>query len=766
MAHPIIKKLYTVSPHHLIPKAWKTIKGYKRPNLKSGLIILGSLFLIFCFVFYVTILKDLPTPSKLSSYDIPQTTKIYDRHGTQLYEFFASENRTIVKLSNVPKYTRLATIAIEDKEFYKHQGINPIGGVLRAFKTNIFQREFQGGSTITQQLVKSALLSPERTIQRKIKEVILAPWAEILYSKDQILEMYLNQVAYGGTYYGIGAAAQGYFGKNVKDLTLAESALLAGLPQAPTTYSPFGAKPELAKERMKQVLRRMVEDKYITAEEAKQAQEEQLHFQTPVTDIKAPHFVMYVKEKLVEHYGLSLVEKGGLKVTTTLDLPLQEYAQASVAAEVADLKTYKVGNGAALVTRPPTGEILAMVGSKDYFASDSGNYNVTTGLRQPGSSIKPINYATGMMLKKATPATMFLDVPTCFSIAGQPQYCPKNYDGSFHGPVHLRFALGNSYNIPAVKMLALNSLESMMATASAMGITTLKDPSRYGLSLTLGGGEVHMTDMATAFGVFANTGIRRNLVSVLKVEDRNGKVLEEFSDPNFKRDIENLEAPSSLLINGPRVLSPEVSFLISHILLDNNARQSAFGPSSLLRIPNHGAVSVKTGTTDDYKDNWTIGFTPNFLVASWVGNNDGSAMSPYLVSGVTGAAPIWNAIMTRVLKDQKDLWPKQPSTVVGRQVCVLTGTLPPGSGDHALPADQGSCETRFEYFAQDNLPPAPSAPVKQAILIDKGTGRQAKEGQTDNVEPQEKTVLSDGITKNFCIDCPYEGMPQPTPTPH
>jgi len=620
--------------------------------------------IFFILATYIFVLKDLPSPANLGKYDIPLSTKIYDRRGTLLFDIFSDQNRTQVPLSDIPKYLQEATIAIEDKDFYKHGGIDPVGGILRAAAATATKRKLQGGSTITQQLVKSALLTPERTVTRKIKEIILSFWVEALYGKDKILELYLNQVPYGGTAWGVEAASEKYFGKKVIELNLAQASLLAGLPAAPTTYSPLGAYPELARQRQKQVLRRMVEDGYISQVDADTAASEQIIYK-PQANIKAPHFVMYVKQRLVDAYGQQLVERGGLKVTTTLDLDLQEYAQATVSAEVAKIKKYHVGNGAALITKPATGEILAMVGSTDYFASGSGTFNVTTALRQPGSSIKPINYAIGIEKKIVTPATMFLDIPTCYRQTQLPNYCPKNYDGKFRGPVQLRFALGNSLNIPATKMLYLNTVSDMIASASAFGLTTLKDPSLYGLSLTLGAGEVQMTDMAEAFSVLANGGVRKDLVSILKVVDKNGKILEEHKDPNLDKDV-----PSQLLINGAHVLSPETTFLISHILLDNNARSDAFGPSSNLVIPGH-AVSVKTGTTDDLRDNWTIGYTPQYLVATWVGNNDNTKMNS-LVSGVTGAAPIWNKLMRKVLEGKADIWPKQPDGIVGAQICVIT----------------------------------------------------------------------------------------------
>lgn len=383
-----------------------------------------------------------------------------------------------------------------------------------------------------------------------------------------------------------------------------------------------------------------------------------------------------------------------------------------------------------------------MVGSVDYFASPSGSYNVVTGLRQPGSSIKPINYAVGIERKLVTPATMFIDEPTCFGIVNQSAYCPKNYDFKFHGPVQLRFALGNSFNIPAVKMLKINGLVDFIASASAFGINTFTNPDNYGLSLTLGGGEVHMTDMAEAFGVFANGGVRKDLVSIKKVMDKNGTILSEFKDPNLE-----LAIPSQLLLTGTRVVSPETAFLISHILLDNNARQDSFGSGSQLVIPNR-AVSVKTGTTDDYRDNWTIGYTPTTLVATWVGNNDNSPMNGRLVSGVTGAAPIWNKLMRKMLEKQPDIWPKQPDGIVGAQICTMTGLLPPNDGD-----DKG-CGTRFEYFIKGTVP-TEREKIRQPVIVDKNTKNIALPNQTENIEVQDQDLIRDSLSV-YCLTCNHQ----------
>ncbi len=709
-------------------------------SLRLRLIVASivSIALFLFFAFYLFILKDLPMPQRLESASRAQSTRIYDRNNTLLYTIYGSRNQTFIPLSNIPKNLQHATIAIEDKDFYKHGAID-LRGISRAIYAIIFKKQLQGGSTITQQLVKNSLLTPERTIQRKIREVILSFVTEMMYTKDQILEMYLNQVPYGGTAYGVEAAAQTYFGKKVENLTLAQSAFLAGLPEAPTTYSPFGAYPKLAKARQETVLEKMYEQNYINQKEKEEAMGDTLRFQKLPNTIEAPHFVLFVKDLLEKKYGASLVEQGGLTVRTSLDLKLQELVQDIVATEVASLIRQKVSNGAALVTNPATGEILAMVGSRDYFDSAiDGNVNVTLALRQPGSSIKPVNYAVGLM-KGYTAATPFIDQQVCFPNPGHPQYCPVNYDGKHRGAVQMRFALGNSLNIPAVEMLKANGVDAMIATASAMGITTFKDPDRYGLSLTLGGGEVTMLDMATAFGVFANQGYRIDLHPILKVTSANDKVLEEYKPPESK-------------IFGKKVLSEGITFIISHILLDNGARREVFGEYSQLRI-NNQPVSVKTGTTNDLRDNWTIGYTDSFVVTTWVGNNDNSPMG-YLASGITGAAPIWHKIMEHLLKEKKARWPQQPQNVISKSICSTSGLIPPEDGrdDFCLP--------RFEYFIKGTEPKS-THPGRQKVLIDKATADLAKKDQTDNIEEQDHVIISDLLGNRYCLTCPH---PTPTPT--
>ncbi len=693
---------------------------------------IGKIWLLFGVILAILVIAtvmyisfNVPNPKKLSSTDYPQSSQIFDRNGKLLYEIYADKRRVPVKLEEVPQNLQRATLAIEDANFYKHGGFD-VRGLLRGLYRTIIEKRLQGGSTLTQQLVKNALLTPERTISRKIKEAILTVATELMYSKDQILEMYFNQTPYGGTLWGVQSAAKGIFNKDVKDLTLAESALIAGLPASPTKYSPFSY-PEAAKKRQAMVLDRMLELKLITHEEYEKATAESLNYFVSKTGIEAPHFVFYVKELLTEKYGIQKLTEGGLKITTSLDLDLQKKTEATVSAEIEKLKNYKVSNGAAMITEPKTGQILAMVGSIDYFSNEiDGKYNVTTALRQPGSSIKPINYAVGIELGKITAASVMDDSPTCFGQVNQKSYCPTNYGGRYTGLQSIRNSLGNSLNIAAVKVLKLNGLETFVASASAMGLNTFKNASDYGLSLTLGGGEVTMADMTVAYGVLANMGVKQDLNPILKVIDKNGEVLEEYK-----------------YMAGPRVMSRETGFIIQQILSDDGARSMVFGRGSMLNIKGHPEVAVKTGTTNDMRDNWTIGYTQDYVVATWVGNNNNSKMGG-LVSGTTGAAPIWNKIMTQILTDKEIKQPTRPAGIVGMYVCNLTGMAVP----------DGGCESHYEYFKKEFVP-AKQSPVRQNVLINKDTGRIVVDNEVAlNAEWQEHSVVKDASGVTICLDCP------------
>lgn len=719
-------------------------KKLGKPSTKTLLWILriGIPFLLLVGIFYYFILRDLPSPTKLSSDNIPQSTQIFDRNGRLLYSIYDKKNQTFIPLSTIPKTVQEATIAIEDREFYHHGPVD-FRGIARALYVILLHKQIQGGSTLTQQLVKNSLLSPEQTILRKIREMVLSFATEMLYSKSKILEMYLNQIPYGGTAYGIEAASERYFGKHAKELDLAQSAMLAGLPEAPSVYSPYGAHPELGRERQKQVLTAMLQQGYISKQQYDQALNEQLKYNGQSEDIKAPHFVLYVKDLLEQKYGTKLIETGGLRVTTSLDLSIQNYAQATVAAEVGRLGPYHATNGAAVVADPATGEILAMVGSRDYFdtTDTDGNVNIALQHRQPGSSIKPINYAEGL-INGYTAATPFIDQRICFPNPTGPAYCPGNYDNKWHGVVDMRQSLGNSFNIPAVKMLKANGVQNMLDLAHEMGISALdRSASTYGLSLTLGGGEVTMLDMTTAFGVFANNGYRIDLHPILKVTDSQGNVLESYNPP---------ASP----IFGKKVLPDGVAFIISNILADNGARLQEFGPSSSLYFP-HDYVSAKTGTTNDFRDNWTIGYTPNYVVTVWVGNNDNTPMNG-LASGITGAAPIFHTIMSHLLTIHPAKQPIQPDNVIQAKVCSATGLLPSTPG-------QQDCPTRNEYFLKGTYGKQSASVDTENIWIDKTTQRPPEYGQQDtNVELKSETVLTDLTGDKYCLSCP---PPVPTPTP-
>lgn len=682
-------------------------------------LVLGVLFFVMLFFWYA---KDLPSPSSVRKLD-KVATIIYDRNGEVLYDVYQDVNRIPVKLEELPDEIKNATVAIEDKNFYQHRGFDPLA-IFRSLRTIILERRLAGGSTLTQQLVKNVLLTPERTLTRKIKELILSIQIENRFSKDEILQMYLNNAPYGGPAVGIEAAAQTYFGKHAKDLSLVEAAVLAGLPQRPTTYSPFGPQKDVYKKRTLDVLRRMREDGYISSQQEETAlQELKILTMTATTQsLKAPHFVFYIRQLLAETYGEQMVETGGLRVTTTLDWSLQEKAQEIVSAEIEKIEKYNATNGGAVVLDPQTGQILAMVGSKDFFAEDyDGQVNVTLAERQPGSAAKPFVYASLLENKISTAASLWFDLPLEFETGNpeKPLYKPQNYDGKFRGLLQTRFTLGNSINVPAVEAVAVVGVHPIMELGYKMGITTwqpsTKNLAQVGLSLALGGREVRLLDLTSAFGVILNRGVRHEPVAILKVEDLNGRVLEEYKESK-----------------GRRVLSEEVSFILSHILSDNNARLDVFGPNSLLNIPGK-TVSVKTGTTDEKRDNWTVGGTPSRLIGVWVGNNDNSPMHPTIISGVTGATPIWHLITRLALKNLAEEILKPPENVVAVEIDAFLG----GLARHDSPK-------RTEYFLKGTEPAGPS-PFYQKLKISQAhPDKLANQGEiaTDQFEEREFIVFS------------------------
>lgn len=598
-------------------------------------IFLGVFFvlgLMFSFSVFLWLSNNLPDPNKLQDREIAQSTKIFDRTGKELlYEIHGNEERTLVALEEIPDHVEWAVIAMEDKNFYNHSGFS-----LWAITRSAFRMVFQGGkgsgSTLTQQFTKNSILTNERTIIRKIKELLLARKIEKTYSKNEILQMYLNEIPYGGAAYGVEAASKKYFGKNVQEINIAEAALLAAIIQAPTRYSPYGSNKDLLIGRQQYIIDLMEEQGYITEAQANAAKQYELNFKKPGTNIKAPHFVMYIKEILSEKYGEKLVEQGGLKIYTTLDLYKQEIAERIIREQgEKNNENYEANNASLLSIDPKNGQILAMVGSRDYFNNEiDGQVNITTSIRQPGSSLKPLVYASSF-IKGFNPNSLFYDVLTNFSNDKNEPYEPNNYDSKEHGLVSIRKALAGSLNIPAVKALYVSGVDNVLSLAEDLNYSTFGDKNRFGLSLVLGGGEVKMIEHVNAYSAFAREGLLNEVSGILKVEDSSGEILEEFEKKEKK------------------VLDSKIARMINDILSDNTARAYAFGENNWLNLGNR-PVAAKTGTTNDYRDAWTIGYTPSIVTGVWVGNNDNTEMKRGAAGGVV-AAPIWNKFMDEILGD-------------------------------------------------------------------------------------------------------------------
>lgn len=589
---------------------------------------------------------NIPDPTSLQNRRVTESTKIYDRTGKiLLYDVHENIKRKVLPLSLISRHVKNAAVAIEDAEFYQHRGIRPLS-FLRAIMANIGSGSFsQGGSTITQQVVKNSLLTSEKRISRKIKEWVLAVKLEQAYSKEQILGIYLNEAPYGGSIYGIEEAGQSFFGKPAMELSVAEAAYLAALPNAPSFYSPYGAHRDKLEERKNMVLKQMLANRFIAEDEYQRAMAEKVEFRAQEEKgIKAPHFVFYVKQYLEEKYGRQFVEEQGLKVTTTLDYELQKKAEEVVKKfAIENKKVFDAENAALVGLTPGTGEITVMVGSRDYFDTEiQGNFNVATAKRQPGSAFKPFVYAAAFE-KGFLPQTVVLDIKTEFSTECNPNgspkfgsarcYNPENYDKIYRGPVTLRQALAQSINIPSIKTLYLAGLKNSLDTAKDMGITTLTDIDRYGLTLVLGGGEVTLLELTSAYGVFANEGIRVPHTAILKIENKDGEVVEE------NRPTAN------------RVISEDAVKKINDVLSDTAARAPAFGTGAPLGFPGR-SVAVKTGTTNDYRDAWIIGYTPDFVLGAWAGNNDNRPMEKKVARFIV--APLWNAFMNEVLPSLPD----------------------------------------------------------------------------------------------------------------
>ncbi len=685
--------------------------------LKGAIIAVIGFFILGLLVF-VFFSRNLPEPGSITR-KTGFSTVFTDRDDKTLFQLYDDKNRIPVSIKDVPNTLKQATVAVEDKSFYQHQGFS-LWGIIRSVLRIGTTGKLAGGSTLTQQLVKNVLLTQERTLTRKIKEVVLAVGIERKFTKDEILEMYLNESPYGGTFWGVQSAAKGYFGKDVKELNLIESAIIAGLPQRPTYFNPLSGKQDAYKGRTKDVLRRMREDKYITREQEKRAliDLEKVSFKNaPGVAIEAPHFVFYVRGLIAEKFGEKILDQG-IKVKTTLSLDSQKEAQKIVAEEIEKIKALHATNGSSVVMDTNTGEILAMVGSYNYNDNEFGRYNTATAMRQPGSAVKPITYATAFE-QGYTPSTVVMDVPTEFPDQGGKTYNPVNYDGKFRGPVQYRFSLANSLNIPAVKVLATVGIRNFLQKAYDMGLTSFEPNAanlkRFGLSITLGGGETTLLDLTSAYSVFGRGGERIDPVAILEIRDHKNKVIYKAPDPKPRK-----------------VLSPDVAFIISHILSDNTARADAFGSNSFLRIAGK-TVAAKTGTTNDKRDNWAMGYTKDVTVGVWVGNNDNSAMNSKIASGVTGASPIWNRIMRLMLKDRKDGFMNKPDGVEALQVDAFLGGLP-----------KDGSPIRSEYFVKGTEPKVIS-PFYKKVKLSKSTGKLANdiEIKTGNYDEKDFIVISE-----------------------
>ncbi len=692
----------------------------QRSRRQKMLIITGTSILVLLIFAYFWLFVDLPSIDQLQAGLALPSTRIYDRNGQLLYEILPSEGgrNNALPLAEIPQYCVNAVISTEDANFYTHPGVDVVG-IMRAMWINLRGGEvLAGGSTITQQVARNLLLDPEqrmeRSLRRKLRESILAIRLQNVYSKDDILALYLNQSYFGNLAYGIEGAARAYFGKSARELSLAECALLTGLIQSPATYDPL-TDLKAAEDRRDVVLGLMVENGYITDDEAKIAKGDELQFAASPFPIKAPHFVMAVIKQLERDYPDQLYH-GGLEVTTTVDLNWQNAAERIAQQQLSTLNNPVIpgkvpadAHNAALVALDPyTGQVLTMLGSPDYFdESIDGAVNATLALRQPGSALKPFTYAAAFDPNQPNPwtaATMILDVETPFVTRKLESYTPANFGLVEHGPVLVREALASSFNIPAVITLDHIGIPTLVGLLKNAGVETLANNSNVDLAITLGGGEVRLLDLTQAYSIFPNGGYRIQPAFILKVSDHDGNTLYQWKDPTLTT----------------RVIDERVAYVISNILSDNNARIPSFGPHSALNIGR--PAGAKTGTTTDFRDNWIVGFTPNLVVGVWVGNADNTPMVN--ITGVSGAAPIWNAFMRDVLLGQPELDFKEPPGIVRHEICATSGLLP-------TPA----CPLRkTEVFIDGTVPTQPDN-LYQTFVIDKQTGFLA-----DDTTPPDRRV--------------------------
>jgi len=654
-------------------------------------LILGSIGILWIAI--------TPTPD-LSSFEnrkITESTKIYDRTGTTvLYDLDTDAKRDSVPLADISPDIQHATISIEDAGFYQHGGIS-FTGIARSFIADIFSAGFsQGGSTITQQVVKNTILTGDKSISRKVHEWILAIKLEQVYSKDQILEFYLNDTPYGGPYYGVEAASEAFFTKSAKDVDLAQAAYLAALPQAPTYYSPYGDNRAALDSRKNTVLDRMLQLGYINQQEHDAAKAEVVTFSPQSSSsIIAPHFVFYIEQYLEAKYGPDAVDSG-LKVVTTLDTDLQHIVETTVAQYApGNLKNFKASNEAVVAIDPKTGQILAMLGSKNYFdPTIDGNYNSAIALRQPGSAFKPFVYAAALA-KGYTPQTAIFDLPTQFSTSCSPTdntndtppcYSPGDYDGNFRGPMTFTTALAQSINVPAVKVLYLAGIQNVINLATASGVTTLDTPAHYGLTLALGAAEVKLLDLTDAYGTLADDGVHSPPTGILSVTDASGNVLEQYQSQQTQ------------------VMDPTVAAGVSSMLSNNEARFPEYPPDNPLNFNGYD-VAVKTGTTNDYRDAWTVGYTPNIVIGAWAGNNDNSPMVKEIAGYIV--APMWHAIMAQAIA-------KQPTAYFDEPPAIPQGAKPVFFGNYAA---NGIHEILYSVDRSNPTGPAPANPANDPQYV-------------------------------------------------
>lgn len=669
----------------------------RRKKITLSIILVVVALVLFGVIEFISIIQELPHPEKITSFQPTQSTKIYDRTGeVLLYEIHGDQNRTIIPADQIPLFARQATIAAEDQGFYKHSAFD-IKGFTRAVFVNLYHGSFvQGGSTITQQLVKNVFLTPEKTIRRKVKELILSYWIENQYSKDEVLTMYMNQIHYGSNSYGIESASQRFFGKSAKDISIAQSAVLAALIKSPSYYSPWGSHIKELSDRKLYVLKEMFSLGYISQEQYDAARNEDVKFLAQnIGTIRAPHFSVMIKDYLSQKYGDDLVDRGGLKVVTTLDWNKQQVAERVVKEGAANnAKAYSGKNAALVAEDPKTGQILALVGSADYFdQSINGNFNVVTqGLRQPGSTFKPIVYLAAF-IKGYLPQTILFDTRTNFNTTGDSKYnyIPENFDGLYRGPMSLRNALAQSINVPAVKLLYLVGIKPSLEMAQTLGIQTLTDPSRYGLSLVLGGGETKLIELLRAYSIFAQEGVDHTQSFILSVKDSRGNTLEEFSD------------------HATRVVEQQPVRMLNSILSDPEPRTELFHASINLTKFDDRQVAIKTGTTNDYRDAWTIGYTPSLVVGVWAGNSNNAPMQKQGGS-VLAALPIWSAFMKEVINSYPVEEFTKPEEVIS--------SVPMVNGTYITQSANGQKEVHSILYYIDKNNPTQTPPAGFSPYLD------------------------------------------------